>query len=191
MTEPTDTNTTRRAAILAAATAVFLRYGFKKTSMDDLARAAGLSRQGLYLHYKAKDALFKAAVVHLIETARATARAALAGDDDVEARLLAGFEAMHGHAIGQPGAEHMAELLVTTQQLVGPVFTEMEEGFVADLTRTLRSAGVAAMWKDVGVSAKELAELLYSASYGIKHRVATATEYRDAMRVAIKLVCRK
>ncbi len=191
MTEPTDTNTARRAAILAAATAVFLRYGFKKTSMDDLARAAGLSRQGLYLHYKTKDALFKAAVVHLIETSRAEARAALAGDDDIEARLLAGFAAMHGHAIGQPGAEHMAELLVTTQQLVGPVFTEMEEGFIADLTRTLRSAGVAAAWKDIGVSAKELAELLYSASYGIKHRVATAAEYRDAMRVAVKLVCRK
>jgi AcrR family transcriptional regulator len=191
MTAPTDTHTARRAAILDAAKAVFLRYGFKKTSMDDLARAAGLSRQGLYLHYKAKDALFKAAVIHLVETSRTAARAALAGDEDIEARLLAGFAAMHGHAIGQPGAEHMAELLATTQQLVGPLFTEMEEGFIADLARTLRSAGVSAAWKDVGVSARDLAELLYSASYGIKHRVATAAEYRDHMLVAVKLVCRK
>lgn len=193
MAEPTDANATRRAAILESATTVFLRYGFKKTSMDDLARAAGLSRQGLYLHYPTKEALFKAAVGHLIEASRLAARTALAGDgaEDLEDRLLAAFIAIHGHAIGQPGAEHMAELLVTTQQLVGPVFTEMEEGFIADLTRTLRSAGVAAAWKDIGVSAKELAELLYSASYGIKHRVATAAEYRDAMRVAVKLVCRK
>jgi len=34
--------TGRRDAVLAAAQGVFLRYGFKKTSMDDLARAAGL-----------------------------------------------------------------------------------------------------------------------------------------------------
>jgi len=36
----------KREAILVAATAIFLRYGFKKTSMDDVARAAGVSRQG-------------------------------------------------------------------------------------------------------------------------------------------------
>ncbi len=41
----------RRESILQAAVGVFLRYGYKKTSMDDLARAAGLSRQGLYLHF--------------------------------------------------------------------------------------------------------------------------------------------
>src|SRR5262245_29785734 len=49
----------RQEAIFAAAIAIFLRFGFKKTSMDDLARAAGLSRQGLYLHFASKDALFK------------------------------------------------------------------------------------------------------------------------------------
>ncbi len=38
----------RRAGILQTAAKVFLRYGFKKTSMDDLARSVGLSRQALY-----------------------------------------------------------------------------------------------------------------------------------------------
>lgn len=191
MAEPTDANAARRAAILDAAAAVFLRYGFKKTSMDDLARAAGLSRQGLYLHYKTKEELFKAAVQRLLDTLRAAARAALAGDDDaIAARLLAAFEAMHGHAIGQPGSEHMPELLATTLQILGPVFPEMEAAFVADLARALRSAGVAARWKDAGVSAKDLAEHLYAASAGVKHRVATAAEYRDAMRIAVRIVCR-
>ncbi len=195
MAEPTDANATRRAAILESATTVFLRYGFKKTSMDDLARAAGLSRQGLYLHYPTKEALFKAAVGHLIEASRLAARTALAGDehdeeDALEDRLLAAFIAIHGHAIGQPGAEHMPELLATTLQILGPVFTDMETGFVADLARTLRSAGIAAAWKPAGVSAKDLAEHLYSASYGVKHRVTTAAQYREQMQVAVRLVCR-
>lgn len=191
MVESTAATAVRRAAILEAAKGVFLRYGYRKTSMDDLARAAGLSRQGLYLHFATKDALFKAAVLHLIEAGRAAGRAALASADaDIEARLLAAFESMHGHAIGQPGSEHMAELLATTVQILGPVFTEMEEGFIADLTRALRSAGVAAAWKPADVSAKDLAEHLYATSCGVKHRVATAAEYREQMRVAVRVVCR-
>ncbi|MBL9101094.1 MAG: TetR/AcrR family transcriptional regulator [Myxococcales bacterium] len=192
MVEPPEANA-RRVAILEAATGVFLRYGFKKTSMDDLARAAGLSRQGLYLHFPTKDALFKAAVQHLVDDSRSQARAALAGsgDEPVEARLLAAFEAMHGHMIGQPGGEHMAELLATTLQVLGPVYAEMEEGFIADVARTLRAAGLAAAWKDAGVSAKDLAEHLYAASCGVKHRVATAAEYREHMRVAVRIVCRR
>ena len=73
----------RHAAIVAAAAGVFLRYGFKKTSMDDLARAAGLSRQGLYLHFPTKETLFKEAVLQLIATTRATSRAALADEADL------------------------------------------------------------------------------------------------------------
>jgi AcrR family transcriptional regulator len=190
MVEPTDQAAARRVAILESAQAVFLRYGFKKTSMDDLARAAGLSRQGLYLHYKTKEELFKAAVQHLLAAIRANARAALAGDDELEDRLLAAFAAQHGHAIGQPGAEHMPELLATTLQILGPVYADIEAGFVADVARALRGAGVAARWKDAGVSSKDLAELLHDASYGIKHRVATAAEYRERMRVAVRVVCR-
>ena len=53
---------TRQERVLAAALGVFGRYGFRKTSMDEVARAAGISRQGLYLYFASKEALFRAAV---------------------------------------------------------------------------------------------------------------------------------
>lgn len=191
MADSSDANAARRAAILESAKGVFLRYGFKKTSMDDLARAAGLSRQGLYLHFPTKDELFKATVMHFLETGRAAAQDALANDEeDIEARLLRAFLAMHGHAIGQPSSEHMAELLATTEQMVGNVFAETESSFVADLSRALRNAGVVAAWKDLGISAKDLAEHLQATSYGIKHRVTTAAAYREQMQIAVRIVCR-
>ncbi len=187
--EPADG--ARRRAILEATSGVFLRFGFKKTSMDDLARAAGLSRQGLYLHFPTKDALFKDAVLQLVAGMRAAARAALAREDiDVEERLLGAFEAVHGHAIGQIGAEHMNELLETAVALVGPVATDLEQGLVADVARVLRASGVAARWKETGVSAKELAEHLYTVSYGAKHCAAAPADHRDRMRVAVRIVCR-
>jgi AcrR family transcriptional regulator len=51
MEDSTEAAAARPAAIIEAATGIFLRYGFKKTSMADLASAAGLSRQALYLYF--------------------------------------------------------------------------------------------------------------------------------------------
>jgi AcrR family transcriptional regulator len=180
----------RRAAILDAAVRVFSRYGFKKASMDDLARAAGLSRQGLYLHFKTKEGLFKEAVLRMVGAMRAAGRAELAREErSVEERLLGAFEAGHGHAIGQAGAEHLSELLEAATALVGPVLEELDKGIVADLARVIRTSGVAAGWAPSGISARELAEHLYATSCGVKHRVATSAEYRDRMRVAVHIAC--
>jgi Transcriptional regulator len=51
----------RREAILNAAISIFSRYGFKKTSLEDIADAAGISKQGLYLYFKGKEDIFRAA----------------------------------------------------------------------------------------------------------------------------------
>ncbi len=191
MAEDTSGADARRASILSAATQVFLRYGFKKTSMEDLARAAGLSRPGLYLHFPTKEALFKAAVVDLVERTRSAALEPLAEvSTELEPQLALAFEAIHGMAIGQESAAHLSELMETATRLVGPVVSEMEQGFVAELGRVLKKAGVAERWKALGVSAKDLAEHLCAVSTGLKHRAQTRAEYREQLKLALKLVCR-
>ena len=86
----------QREAILVAATAAFLRYGFKKTSMDDVARAAGVSRQGLYLYFDTKDLLFRESLQHLVSHLISTARAvAEDGNLSLRDRLVGAFEAVH------------------------------------------------------------------------------------------------
>ena len=192
MSEAEGTNSARRIAILDAAMDVFMRYGFKKTSMDDLARAAGISRQGLYLHFATKEALFKETVLRVVEATRAGGRAAMADDaHDLETRLLDSFVAVHGALIGLPGAEHWNELLATSVELVGPVVDELETAFVADVAKLLRTEGVVARWKDLGFTAKDLAEQLFSTSCGLKHRVKSQTAYRDSMKVAIRMLVRR
>ncbi len=47
-----------RTAILEAAGEVFARYGFKKASMEDIARRAGVGKGSIYLHFESKEALF-------------------------------------------------------------------------------------------------------------------------------------
>lgn len=180
----------RRAAILEAAIRVFSRYGFQKTSMQDLAQAAGLSRQGLYLHFPTKEAVFQAAMQAVGEGIRAAIKAAMEREQlSVEERLLAIFEAVDGHAIDQVEASHLNELLETATLLLGPFLKELEASTIHDVARLLRSSGVAARWKERGFSAKELADHLHATSCGIKHRGANLAEYRQKMRLAIRLVC--
>src|ERR1700759_4713665 len=89
-----DNTQDRRSALLEAASGVFMRYGFKKTSMDDLARAAGISRQGLYLHFPTKEALFREVVTLKITRLQAAGRAVLERESlSPEERLLGAFEA--------------------------------------------------------------------------------------------------
>ena len=52
----------KRAAILAAATRMFLRDGFEGVSMDQIAAAAGVSKLTVYSHFGDKDGLFVEAV---------------------------------------------------------------------------------------------------------------------------------
>ncbi len=62
--------TSRRDEIVAAAVPIFLRFGYKKASMDSVAEAANLSRQAVYLYFPCKEALFAAVVDSLCRSTR-------------------------------------------------------------------------------------------------------------------------
>ena len=46
--------------IIEAAGVIFERYGFKKTTMDDIAYAAGKGKSSLYYYFKNKEQVFEA-----------------------------------------------------------------------------------------------------------------------------------
>jgi AcrR family transcriptional regulator len=78
---------TRRADILLAARDVFNARGYAGTRMDDVAKAAGLSKAALYLQFSSKQALFEAMVGELIEAMLPRAVPADFGDTPAAAIL--------------------------------------------------------------------------------------------------------
>ncbi|MEL7367393.1 MAG: TetR/AcrR family transcriptional regulator [Myxococcota bacterium] len=52
----------RREQILSAARRCFIENGFHPTRMDDIAKAAGLSKGGVYFHFKSKQDVFNSLV---------------------------------------------------------------------------------------------------------------------------------
>src|SRR6516162_11954253 len=53
--------------ILDAAMRVFRRHGFRRSSIEQAAEEAGLTRQALYHHFASKEALFRAVIERLYE----------------------------------------------------------------------------------------------------------------------------
>lgn len=53
-----------REEILNGARDLFERFGFKKTTMEDIARQIGKSKSALYYYYKTKEEIFEAVVLN-------------------------------------------------------------------------------------------------------------------------------
>src|SRR5947209_16550890 len=64
VTESVDRVKRREARLLDAAARLFAHFGFDKTSVDDIARAAGVSKGAVYLHWPSKFKLFEAVLLH-------------------------------------------------------------------------------------------------------------------------------
>lgn len=51
-----------RDQLVQAARVVFARYGYKKTTLDDIAREARKGKSTIYYYFKSKDEIFKAVI---------------------------------------------------------------------------------------------------------------------------------
>lgn len=59
----------KRRAIVEAATAAFLEHGYRGTSMDAVASAAGVSKQTVYQHFGDKQRLFRDVIAATVQSA--------------------------------------------------------------------------------------------------------------------------
>jgi AcrR family transcriptional regulator len=57
-----DERTLREERLLDAAATLLVRWGYRRTSIDDVAREAGVGKGTIYLHWKNKNDLFRAAI---------------------------------------------------------------------------------------------------------------------------------
>ena len=52
-----------RKKVIIAAGQIFSRYGFKKTTMDEIARALKMGKSSIYYYFKSKEDIFEAVVL--------------------------------------------------------------------------------------------------------------------------------
>ncbi len=92
----------KKECILKAAVRAFSRMGFRKTSIDEVAQAAGVGKGTIYLAVSSKDELFLSAVEREVRGFLARGRALLPSFDDATELLAALVQAELREALERP-----------------------------------------------------------------------------------------
>ena len=137
-----------RDRILDAAKLVFRRQGFRRSSIEQAAEAAGLTRQALYHHFESKEALFRAVIERLHENAL-SAEIAAAGaaekagknlDEILIAEVVARLKQLIAPLEGSPHIEELfSEHLLQARDLYQKYAAHYAEQLTATIERVCRN----------------------------------------------------
>jgi AcrR family transcriptional regulator len=97
--------------VLAAALAQFEDFGIRRTTMEDVARHAHLSRVTIYRRFPGKEALVEAVILWEAQRFFAELEAAVAGLDSVEERIVEAFV----HTLGAAREQRLLNRLLRTE----------------------------------------------------------------------------
>jgi AcrR family transcriptional regulator len=172
----------RRSEVLSSALKTFARFGYRKTSMEEVARAARISRPGLYFLFASKEDLFRDAVLKTLDEDLAdVARILGEGHLPIDERLLHAFDCWAGRYVG-PMSRDITAVIDDNPELLGEIVVDRPERFAELITSVLVTSGRSPS------SSAALARTLISTSIGIKHQVQDRAAYRTNLAVAIELL---
>ncbi|MBL8720300.1 MAG: TetR/AcrR family transcriptional regulator [Myxococcales bacterium] len=178
----------KRRRILAAATVLFSRYGFKRTSIDLLAREADVAKPTVYVYFEDKEAIFRAVVEAVCAELLAAATAAAEADEPLEARLTGMLSAKFTRYFELVNASPHAEELVDSQGRLGAEIVERaDRAFVRLLVSTLERAKELDP-RRLGLSLPATAALLIRAASGAAYDATNAATHRKHLAEIVRVV---
>lgn len=181
----------RREQILGAATELFRRYGYRRTSMELLAAEAGVAKPTLYAYFEAKEALFRAVCEHTMSKILDDAQAAVAAEGPLAARLTGLLAAKFSYLFDLVHrSPHGAELLASQEQLGADVVDRADRAYLKLLTTTLEEAeerGEIAPAR-AGLTRAALASVLLRCGHGAGYGATSAAQHRKHLGELLQAV---
>ncbi|MFT4571033.1 MAG: TetR/AcrR family transcriptional repressor of mexJK operon [Hyphomicrobiaceae bacterium] len=182
-------------ALLDAARSHITRYGYRRTSMQAVAREAGVSRAALYLHFENKEALFRSLANELQDQIYFAAKEAAGTDLSLTEKLAAIFQAKMG-AWGAllDSTEHGSELTDENNRLCGDLSAKSGARFRRLLASVIRDANKAKQidLRAVALSVDAAVGLVLAAVMGIEAcaggRLSPAVYRRELSRMLAVIV---
>jgi AcrR family transcriptional regulator len=167
-----DGASTRPNAIVLAGLKLFAQYGYRKTSIDDIADAAQVAKRTVYLHFENKAAVFLAILEYLGDQVRQRCAAAEGAGGTAVDRLAGLLDAYYGMAFELfSKSEHMPELEETFSTLararIGDLNTEYEDRLARFLRSLQRTGSIGG--PPQGLTVEQIVHILVQAAEGAKH----------------------
>lgn len=176
-----DRSGEKRERIIDAARVLFLRQGLRATTMEAIAREAGIAKPTLYTQFSDKDAVFMAILEQLVAAKIAAFETGIAGEGPVAVRVGWALAEMYRVlAAALEGSAHAEELFGAHKR--GTVLFAEADSRIADrLTKELRSAGAR--------EPDRLTRLVLDAAYGLASKTITSEVLgADLMLLANRLI---
>lgn len=172
-----------RQVIVEKAWESFNHLGYKKTTMDDVAKAAGVSRQTVYAHFTTKEALL-CAVADLGLAPRLEYFKSCLNNRTlaIEDRLLNAFHNSLSDLVGSEVAHELSTVAEKYERLARDTTIDL-------VTQALENTYVSRRWAKLGISPKVLATNLVITSRGIREISSSPEEYGKHMRAAVLVLC--
>jgi AcrR family transcriptional regulator len=187
---PAETPETSETAarILQAAVSVFSRYGFRRASVDDVAREAGVAKGTIYLYHESKEAMFRAVGQAVADRLLLGAAAARAAEGPTPERLRLVLEAKFLYLYDVvTRSPHAAELLDSKGRLLADLFEAVDRKYQAHVAAVVAD-GVASGELDLtraGLTPSAAAAFLVRAGHGLETADAGGLPSRDVYRKRI------
>jgi len=164
----------RRRDILEAARGRFVSDGYSRARLNDIAQDAGLSKGGVYFHFKSKREIFDALIDEDFEQVVGALRAMRGLGGSVTDRLIsfarAGFRSSIANPVRPRFFVVMGEMALAYDD-VRARLTEMHEAFVTEV-RAILIEGVAKKQLRADLDADTAARLLVTLMNGVRAAVA-------------------
>ena len=120
----------RRSRIVGSARAAFMRFGFERTSLADIAVGAGVSRSALYHYFPGKENVLGAVVEEFHARILKAAGQALDKSQTLVGTLSGLLEVKFGQTLSLIAkSPHFVELIQATHRLTGPANRAADEAF--------------------------------------------------------------
>jgi AcrR family transcriptional regulator len=191
MSPPRGDATARRAEILDAALRVFGQYGYRRTSVDDIAREAGIAKGTVYLSFASKEEVFQALARRLSQQMLAGAEAARRRPGTTADKLAAMHAAWFGtYAETITHSPHAAELLDAKHRLSADLAAEGGSRYhqlVRDVLAEADATGELDLER-ADLTADTAADLLIAAARGLEPSQDKPAAYRRSLSTLARVM---
>lgn len=189
-------NEIKRERALKAAHQIFICFGYRRTTMGDLAEAAEMSRPALYLLYRNKEDIFRAVIVRYYNQAKREAEQRVCVCSGLSEKLASVMEVwVENPYVEVAGSSKAGEIYEAGHSFAEDLRGQFTDCYASQILKVLTESDEVehASLKLRGLSLDRIAAFLARSTLGLKREVQDLAQLQtlleDTRKIAFYTLC--
>ncbi len=161
----------KKEQILSAASECFAKFGYKKTTLDDIGQEIGLNKASIYYYFESKEKIYTTIILNEFQQFTTKLRQEIEEETDCEEKILLYFKQKIQYyqkstiiqQITEIEPEELQHLIVSGREIA----LKLEQEEKSFLTKILKGCIENGKIKDCNI--EKMSELMFGLVDGVKH----------------------